>query len=64
MSLGQQRYLYGPEWDVSNTCFIGNIFGVTSTGGAGVFVNGNGPARHGRLLREVQEGYCHHGKGK
>jgi hypothetical protein len=28
--------------DVSNTCYIGNIFGVTSTGGAGVFVNGDG----------------------
>ena len=28
--------------DVSNTCFIGNIFGVTSTDGAGVFVNVNG----------------------
>ncbi len=28
--------------DVSNTCYIGNIFGVTSTGGAGVFVDGDG----------------------
>ena len=25
--------------NVSNTCYIGNIFGVTSSGGAGVFVN-------------------------
>jgi hypothetical protein len=28
--------------NVSNTCYIGNIFGVTSTGGAGVFVNADG----------------------
>ena len=28
--------------DVSNTCYIGNIFGVTSTGSLGVFVNGDG----------------------
>ena len=28
--------------DVSNTCYIGNIFGVTSTGGVGVFVNEDG----------------------
>ena len=28
--------------NVSNTCYIGNIFGVTSTGGVGVFVNANG----------------------
>jgi hypothetical protein len=28
--------------NVSNTCYIGNIFGVTSSGGAGVFVNAGG----------------------
>jgi len=28
--------------NVSNSCFIGNIFGVTSSGGAGVFVNAVG----------------------
>jgi trimeric autotransporter adhesin len=28
--------------NVSNSCYIGNIFGVTSTGGTGVFVNANG----------------------
>ena len=28
--------------NVSNSCYIGNIFGVTSTGGAGVFVNADG----------------------
>jgi hypothetical protein len=28
--------------DVSDSCFIGNIFGMTSTGGAGIFVNGDG----------------------
>ena len=28
--------------DVNNTCYIGNIFGVTSIGSAGVFVNGDG----------------------
>jgi hypothetical protein len=28
--------------NVSNTCYIGNIFGVTSSGGAGVFVNADG----------------------
>jgi hypothetical protein len=28
--------------NVSNTCYIGNIFGVTSSGGAGVFVNSAG----------------------
>ena len=28
--------------DVSNSCFIGNIFGVTSSGGTGVFVNSAG----------------------
>jgi trimeric autotransporter adhesin len=28
--------------NVSNICYIGNIFGVTSTGGAGVFVNSVG----------------------
>jgi hypothetical protein len=27
---------------VSNTCYIGNIFGVTSAGGGAVFVNANG----------------------
>jgi hypothetical protein len=27
---------------VSNSCYIGNIFGVTSSGGAGVFVNADG----------------------
>ena len=25
--------------NISNSCFIGNIFGVTSSGGAGVFIN-------------------------
>jgi Chaperone of endosialidase len=28
--------------DVSQTCYIGNIFGVTSPGGAAVFINGAG----------------------
>ena len=28
--------------NVSNTCYIGNIFGVTSIGGSGVFVNADG----------------------
>ena len=28
--------------NVSNSCFIGNIFGVTSSGGAGVFINAVG----------------------
>jgi hypothetical protein len=28
--------------DVSNTCYIGNIFGVTSPGGTGVFINSDG----------------------
>jgi hypothetical protein len=28
--------------NVSNTCFIGNIFGVTSSGGLAVFINGDG----------------------
>jgi hypothetical protein len=28
--------------NVSNTCYIGNIFGVTSSGGTGVFVNPDG----------------------
>ena len=27
---------------MSNTCYIGNVFGVTSSGGAGVFINANG----------------------
>jgi len=28
--------------NISNSCFIGNIFGVTSSGGAGVFINAAG----------------------
>jgi hypothetical protein len=31
-----------PGANTSNTCFIGNIFGVTSSGGANVLVNSNG----------------------
>jgi hypothetical protein len=31
--------------DVSNSCFIGNIFNATSSGGTAVFVNSNGQLR-------------------
>ena len=28
--------------NVNNSCFIGNIFGATSTGGTAVFINASG----------------------
>jgi len=41
--------------NVSNTCYIGNIFGVTSIGGAGVFVNANGKLGTTTSSREFKE---------
>ena len=41
--------------NISNTCYIGNIFGVTSAGGAGVFVNANGKLGTATSSRRFKE---------
>ena len=40
--------------NVSDTCYIGNIFGVTSAGGTAVYVNSDGKLWHGYLFPAVQ----------
>jgi hypothetical protein len=41
--------------DVSNSCYIGNIFGVTSAGGVGVFVNADGKLGTSTSSRRFKE---------
>jgi len=41
--------------DTSNTCFIGNIFGVTSSGGAAVFINSAGQLGTATSSRRFKE---------
>jgi hypothetical protein len=42
--------------NVSDTCYIGNIFGVTSTGAAGVFVNADGKLGTTTSSRRFKDG--------
>jgi len=41
--------------NVSNSCYIGNIFGVTSSGGTGVFVNSDGKLGTGTSSRRFKD---------
>jgi hypothetical protein len=45
-----------PGDDVDNSCFIGNIFGVTSTQGTGVFINSDGQLGTTTSSRRFKEG--------
>jgi Chaperone of endosialidase len=42
--------------NVSNSCFIGNIFGATSTGGIAVFINSSGQLGTATSSRRFKEG--------
>src|SRR5439155_10782634 len=42
--------------NVNNTCYIGNIFGVTSVGGATVFVNADGKVGTTTSSRRFKDG--------
>jgi hypothetical protein len=42
--------------NVSNSCFIRNIFGVTASGGAGVFVNSAGQLGTTTSSRRFKDG--------
>ena len=42
--------------NVSNSCYIGSIFGETSSGGAAVFINPNGKLGTGTSSRRFKEG--------
>jgi hypothetical protein len=46
-----------PGDDVDNSCFIGNIFGVTSTQGTGVFINSDGQLGTTTSSRRFKEGF-------
>ena len=45
-----------PGDDVDNSCFIGNIFGVTSTQGTGVFINSDGQLGTTTSSRRFKDG--------
>jgi len=45
-----------PGADVSNTCFIGNIFGATASGGSAVFINSSGQLGTLTSSRRFKEG--------
>jgi hypothetical protein len=45
-----------PSDDVHNSCFIGNIFGATSTQGIGVFINFDGQLGTTTSSRRFKEG--------